>query len=381
MQLADFQKSSVLAVDDTPDNLQLISQALHGACRLKVATHGEKALSITRSYPPPDLILLDIQMPGLSGFDVIRELKADPITRNIPVIFVTGADDSASEIEGFELGAVDYITKPFNPHIIRARVFTQLALRQAQQRIEQQNTSLQAEKELVEGIVNRMLHARQFDTRHLRYLVAPMEHTNGDVLLSTFTPDGRQWLLVGDMTGHGLPAAMAAPLVSYVFYRLAAANEQADRLLGEISKVLYEQLPLSLYMAGTLVEVAPERCQVKVWNAGLPASLLRLSGTEIKAIDSDGVPLGITSDTRLLPQAQQFTLGAAAHLYLFSDGVTEIENPAGEGMEIEGIEAFLHQFDPASHELETLLDHLKAFRQSDDFQDDVTFVELSLGAY
>lgn len=118
----------VLLVDDTPENLALMSELLAGSYRVKVANHGARALRIaTESLP--DLILLDIMMPEVDGYEVCRRLKADPVTAEIPVIFLTAKSEQADEQHGFDLGAVDYITKPISPPIVLARVRAQLQLK------------------------------------------------------------------------------------------------------------------------------------------------------------------------------------------------------------------------------------------------------------
>ena len=123
----DFaQRATILVVDDTPDNLSLMSELLKDRYKVKVANNGEKSAQVRAGRRKPDLILLDIMMPGLSGYDVIRELKADPATRDIPVIFLTAMSAAEDEKKGLEMGAVDYITKPISPPIVLARVKTQL---------------------------------------------------------------------------------------------------------------------------------------------------------------------------------------------------------------------------------------------------------------
>src|SRR5499427_3716196 len=121
----------VLIVDDTPTNVGGISGVLKGAYRTKVATHGEKALVLAAGPEKPDLILLDVMMPGMDGYEVCRRLKANPVTRDIPVIFLTAKTDAIDEENGFEVGALDYIHKPFSGPIVLARVKTQLALQAA----------------------------------------------------------------------------------------------------------------------------------------------------------------------------------------------------------------------------------------------------------
>jgi putative two-component system response regulator len=126
----DFvQKPTVLVVDDAPDNLTLMSGLLKDHYKVKVANSGEKALKIAQSGSPPDLILLDILMPGMTGYEVCERLTADPATRDIPIIFLTAKAEVEDERAGLEMGAVDYITKPVSPPIVLARVKNHLALK------------------------------------------------------------------------------------------------------------------------------------------------------------------------------------------------------------------------------------------------------------
>jgi len=136
-------KPTILVVDDTPDNITLLCSLLGDLYRNKVATSGEKALKIARTFPHPDLILLDIMMPEMDGYEVCRQLKADPATKDIPVIFLTAKTQEDDETRGFELGAVDYITKPIAPPVLMARVHTQLTLGEARKFLEMQNDVLE----------------------------------------------------------------------------------------------------------------------------------------------------------------------------------------------------------------------------------------------
>jgi PleD family two-component response regulator len=123
------EKQVILTVDDSPDDIALISQVLRETYQVRVATNGKDALHIAFSSNPPDLILLDIMMPGMDGYEVCRQLKSDPQTSDIPVIFLTSKTDIADEERGFESGAVDYIIKPISPPILLARVRTHLRLK------------------------------------------------------------------------------------------------------------------------------------------------------------------------------------------------------------------------------------------------------------
>ena len=140
-----INKATVLVVDDTPDNLTLMSNLLKNDYKVKIANSGEKALKIATSESPPDLILLDIMMPGMDGYEVCQRLKGDPRTMNIPVIFLTAKTEVDDEKRGLELGAVDYITKPISPPIVMARVKNHLALKAMADFLRDQNDFLERE--------------------------------------------------------------------------------------------------------------------------------------------------------------------------------------------------------------------------------------------
>ena len=124
-----LEKPTILVVDDTPENLTMMSFLLKDRYKVKVANHGQKALRIAASEPQPDLILLDIMMPEMDGYEVCRQLQQDPQTRNIPIIFLTAKSSVEDEEFGLGLGAVDYITKPISPPVVLARVKTHLSLK------------------------------------------------------------------------------------------------------------------------------------------------------------------------------------------------------------------------------------------------------------
>lgn len=140
-----IERPTILVVDDTSDNLLLMSALLKDTYNVKVANSGEKALKYLQGDVHPDLILLDIMMLGLSGYDVIRNLKSNPKTRDIPIIFLTAMSSAEDEKKGLELGAVDYITKPISPSIVLARIKSQLQVKAASDFLNDKNLYLETE--------------------------------------------------------------------------------------------------------------------------------------------------------------------------------------------------------------------------------------------
>jgi putative two-component system response regulator len=129
-------RQRVLIVDDTPENIEILRQLLRTDYAIQAAINGEKSLEIARRTPQPDIILLDVMMPGMDGYEVCRRLKNDPLTEHIPVVFITALDQTGHETTGLELGAVDYIRKPFEPMVVKARVQNHLQLKRYEQKLE-----------------------------------------------------------------------------------------------------------------------------------------------------------------------------------------------------------------------------------------------------
>jgi len=170
-------KQTVLVVDDTPENIDILSGVLRDSYKVKAALNGEKALKIARTAPYPSMILLDIMMPGIDGYEVCRRLKSDPLTSKIPVIFITAKNQDGDEKIGLELGAVDYITKPFSPSIVKARVHTHLALYDQSLALEHQVN--QRTKELLDTrlqIVRILGRAAEFKDNETGLHVVRMSH-------------------------------------------------------------------------------------------------------------------------------------------------------------------------------------------------------------
>ena len=173
---------TILIVDDSPENLSVLSELLQPDYRVRAATSGQKALRIAATPPRPDLILLDVMMPGMDGHQVFRQLRADPGSRDIPVIFVTAMDSTEAQMQGLEAGAVDYITKPIVAPILLARVHNQLELKQARDWLRDQNTYLEAEvaKRMAE---NDLIQA--VSIRALAHLAETRDPETGNHILRT----------------------------------------------------------------------------------------------------------------------------------------------------------------------------------------------------
>lgn len=379
MTVSASERPTVLVVDDTPANLSLLSNLLKEHYRVKVANNGHKALELVAAALP-DLVLLDIMMPDMDGYEVCRQLKANSRTRDIPVIFITAKTEVEDEMLGLALGAVDYLTKPVVPAIVMARVSTHLALRQLSRELEQKNQILNNEKEQLEDIVTRMRSSSPFDGRKLRHIQKSLERTCGDIVLSAYRPDGAQHVLVGDFSGHGLPAAFGGPLVSYIFYHLTGAGHDLQYILAELNRTLYRQLPSNLYMAASALELSPQRNQVRIWNYAVPTVLCLNDASGMTRVESGGLPLGLSESTDHFEPHARLNVQSATRIYQYSDGISEAKSPDegryGEEVRLEKLvtRIFCEQLP-----LEVVWDELDSYCGGAGLSDDAVMVETAIG--
>lgn len=175
--MSNHNKNCILIVDDKPENLTVMSQIIDQEYKVKVTTNPEIALKIATSLELPDIILLDIMMPIMDGYEVCRRLKANEVTKNIPIIFVTAKTDDIDEAKGFELGAVDYITKPVNPSVVKARIKTHLALHNQNKILEEKVEERTAELNRTRlEIIQRLVSASEYKDHETGMHIIRMSH-------------------------------------------------------------------------------------------------------------------------------------------------------------------------------------------------------------
>jgi len=375
-KLSSFVTPYILAVDDEHINRLILEDLIEDRYELTVVESGEACLQSVEKRVP-DLILLDINMPGLSGFEVCKILKSKPETTNVPVIFLTAMIESEDERMGFQLGAVDYITKPFTESIILARIKTHLTLSTTRQLLETNHKKLKQERDYFEEVILSMRQDKRFDTSNLQHLVSPVEQSNGDIILSACNDQNHQHLLVGDFTGHGLNAAIAGPLVSSLFYTQMAMNATAPNTLEVINNELFRKLPAQCFLAAIYIDWDKEAKTVTIWNFGMPSTVIYNEGEIMGKCDSMTVALGIVEccEYGLTPKVLPFT--AANRLFCYTDGMVEVANSSGELYGDARVLALLKQISCQQVKFDQVLDKLEAFAEGVPIKDDVTLIELT----
>ncbi len=323
-------KKLLLIVDDAPANIQVAQSILKDEYKIRVATSGAKALELVKGDPAPDLVLLDVMMPEMDGYEVCRRLKADATTRNIPVIFLTGLTDAEDETKGFEVGAVDYIRKPLSPAIVQARVRTHLMLRDAREELARQLQAIHHELEMAReiqlSILPRQLPAIEGLEIAARYL--PMSTVAGDFYQFLVVDERHVGILMADVSGHGPAAALIASMLRIALAnQLACASEPAKVLRG-LNDALCGKLGHN-FVTAAYVFLDIKKKILRYAGAGHPPLLLwqRSTGRTCE-VEENGLFLGQFADENYV--AVEIPLESGDRCLLYTDGIPECRNPKQE---------------------------------------------------
>jgi phosphoserine phosphatase RsbU/P len=321
-------QKTILIVDDTPINLGVISGALKDLYKTKVATNGEKALTIATGEDKPDLILLDVMMPGMDGYEVCRRLKADPETKEIPIIFLTGQTGTEDETKGFEVGAVDYIHKPFSEPVVKARVHTHLMLREAHEQIAKQLIAINIELEMARQIQLSIL-PRDTPKIHGLEIVArymPMTSVAGDFYDFIIVDEKHVGVLIADVSGHGLPSALIASMLQVALTAQSAHAFDPARVLSGLNQALCGKFEHN-FVTAAYVYVDMEEKLMTYAGAGHPPILLwRNSEGKVEEVLENGLFLGMFPEATYA--SRQLPVAASDRVILYTDGIPETKDPS-----------------------------------------------------
>ena len=325
--MKDLSDSRVLIVDDVKSNVDILVEALRDEYKLSVAIDGAAALrSVEKS--PPDLVLLDIVMPGLDGYEVCRRLRAYEPTREVPVMFLSSLEDVKNKAQGFEVGGNDYLTKPFEVLEIKARVRSLLkakayadAVREAMAR------DLRIARDIQMGILPADPAAAMKGTGLDVYVVIePAREVGGDLYEVLRMSDGRIVVALGDVSGKGIPAALFMAVALTVLRTLARQIAEPDEILRRLNDELLEQNPMGMFVTmQCLVFDLAKRC-VSFAGAGHHQLAVVSPGRAPRfACASSGRPAGLMPSNPV--ERESLSLEPGDTFVLFSDGVSEAMNP------------------------------------------------------
>ena len=348
-QPAPVSQKLILIVDDTPTNIGVISGALKDTYKTKIATNGEKALALASAEEKPDLILLDIVMPGMDGYEVCSRLKSDPATSEIPVIFLTGQTGAEDETRGFEVGAVDYVHKPFSPAVVRARVRSHILLREARAQLAEQLLALNNELEMARQIQLSILPHSIPELPDLKIAARflPMTSVAGDFYDFIQIDDKHIGILIADVSGHGLPSALIASMLQVALKGQAHHDSDPTKVLTGLNLALCGKFSQN-FVTAAYIYMDLENHLLRYAGAGHPPVLhWRNSAGKTGQILDNGLVLGMVEEASY--EALELALEPRDRHVLYTDGVVEAANPARE---LYGTDRFM-QFMDSSRALDT----------------------------
>jgi two-component system, HptB-dependent secretion and biofilm response regulator len=305
---ADIQPLTLLIAEDSAVDRLLLSRIVSKqGHRVLLAADGAEAVALFAEQRP-QLVLMDALMPVMDGFEATRQIKALAGETLVPIIFLTSLEHADALTRAMEAGGDDVLIKPYNPQVLAAKITVMDRLRRLQDTVLQQrnliarhNTYLLNEQRVAKAVFDRVAHSGCLKASNIQYLQSPYALFDGDLLLAAYTPTGDTHVLLGDFTGHGLPAAIGAMPLAEVFYSMTAKGYGLAEILREMNAKLKRILPVDMFCCATLACVSAQRRIVEVWNGGMPDGYLhdQASGKRTP-LPSRHLPLGVlTSPTPL----------------------------------------------------------------------------------
>ena len=367
----------LIAEDDLTSRTILESVARKWGYDTIAVEDGQAAWEVLQQDDAPRLILLDWEMPEMDGLEVCQHVREQDSNDPPYIILLSARTETNDIVEGLNVGANDYIVKPFSNAELQARLQAGRRMLELQDELRQAKEIMADERRVIENILLTMRASGDFDADNLRQLQTPVEKTSGDILLSATRSDGIQHVMLGDFTGHGLTAAIGSPIVSDTFYTMTSKDLPMHTIAVEINRHMCEKMPTGLFLAAVFIELDPVEKKFTIWNCGMEDVLYFKHDKLERKIASSCLALGITD----MPFDKEIVIEADAgdRIYAYSDGITEANNGDGEefGLDrlVHAISAMLAMTETA--DIDLLCSTVQEFLDGAEQLDDITLVELS----
>lgn len=320
----------ILIVDDAKANLDILVEGLKADHKLSLAMNGEMALQIA-ARTPPDLVLLDIMMPGMDGYEVCRRLRAMPETADVPVMFLSSLEEVQNKTRGFEAGANDYLTKPFEMLEVKARVRSLLKAKAYSDAVKEQIASeLRVAREIQMGMLPHDFSALE-QTYGVEFgaVLEPAREVGGDLYGVCAAAKDRLVVFLGDVSGKGIPASMFMVRAISLARLLARDIVEPELILARLNDELSVDNPSFMFVTFICAVYDPTSGKVTIANGGhCRPLLLRAGEAPAWAVKNLGTALGF--DEGLAFERTELTLRPGDALVFYTDGVSEAFNPEDE---------------------------------------------------
>ena len=369
----------ILVVDDTPANIQILAEILKGKYQLSIATNGKQALEALQKVHP-DLILLDVMMPELDGFETCRRIKASEASRDIPIIFLTSKTETSDIVTGFEIGAVDYVGKPFNAHELLARINTHLTIDQLRRSLAEKNEQLalahKRELEMAVRVQSQLIPTRTPVVAGWQFAASwkPARQVSGDYYDFIQNKD-RVGIVIADVSGKGMHAALfMASTRSIVRAKATAALTPAESLT-QANTLICADAARGMFVTAFYADIDPVTRTMTYVNCGHnPPYWYRAGRGEISELKPTGSVLGIHESMQY--KQQQIEIDHGDLVLFYTDGITEAFNEEDQEFGEERVKKILTDLARESPEqiLAEIQNSLEAFAGEAPQSDDRTIV-------
>lgn len=336
----------VLIVDDQEVNREQLSTIVQGfGYTCLTVDSGNDAVDVVSDFKP-DVVLLDVLMPGMSGYEVAPRLKSYSGDVHLPIIFITALDDQSTLLRCLEAGGDDFVSKPFDSVVLEAKLKAHLRTRELSLTIADKNQTLayhssrmQLEHQIVRNMFRNALSQNLWEYPHLETFFLPLSTFNGDIFLVAQGPGGNLYVMMGDFTGHGLPAAIGTLPASQAFFSMAGRGDSISAIAREINNHLYQLLPEDMFCGAVLLELSASGEWMSWWNGGMPPPLLlNPESHKISRLEAQHMALGILSEAEFDHRATSQEVEPGSRLLLYTDGVIELKSRDDKLVDIEGLE-------------------------------------------
>lgn len=365
-QIEQAEPLRILVVDDDQVGQALLAAFL-SADGHTVITASDGAEGVARfKEAAPDLVFMDVLMPKLNGYEAAQQIKAACGKQFVPLIFLTALQDEEDLARCIAAGGDDFIVKPYNQVLLKAKLIAMQRIRKLQQELARYQQRTAEEIELSQHVFQSITNHNP-DLGAVQQWGSAVGHFSGDIVLYGLSPTGRLVLMLGDFTGHGLGAALAAVPTSDLFYSLVAADAPLPDIALSLNRKLKVVLPLGRFCAALLLSVSSDRQAIEVWNGGIPGAYkLDATGKVLHRFTSSKIPLGVVGDPEFDAQIERKRLMPGERLVFFSDGINEARNPQGEMLTMAGVEQLFPGYDPLKSLQEGVARHLNGHEADDD---------------
>lgn len=373
----------LIAEDSAADRMLLSSIVRRQGHEVLTAANGAEAVEAFRQQRP-QLVLMDAMMPVMDGFEAARQIKALAGETLVPIIFLTSLTESEALARCLEAGGDDFLAKPYNQVILAAKIKAMDRLRRLQATVLEQRDQIARhhdyllnEQRVAKAVFDKVAHSGCLNAPNIRYLQSPYALFNGDLLLAAFTPAGDMHVLLGDFTGHGLPAAVGAMPLAEVFYGMTAKGYGLSETLREMNAKLKRILPVDMFCCATLLCLSFQRRSVEVWNGGMPDGYLHnIASGERTPLKARHLPLGVLSPQTFDDRTEVFPMAVGDRVFLLSDGVIDTCDAKEQLFGVERLQQVFAANRQPDQLFEEIEQALRDFRG--EARDDVSMVEVSL---